>query len=93
MDWTRAWIGVVHGRRHAIGPDAEVTDDGAPALCGRWLSVVEDPADGVGSEGRAGHFRAASTATAKHRVHASFLAAGHTSERVRATLSSRRARR
>ena len=43
MDWTRLRSGWSHGRRHAIGPMAEVTEDGASALCGRWLSVIDDP--------------------------------------------------
>jgi hypothetical protein len=36
-----------------IGAD-ERADDGAPALCGRWLSVVGRRVDDVGSEGPAG---------------------------------------
>ena len=43
MEWTRLRSGWSHGRRHAIAPDGDVTDDGAPALCGRWLSVIDDP--------------------------------------------------
>jgi len=42
VNWTRLRSGWTHGRRHAIAPDEAVTHDGAPALCGRWLSVVDD---------------------------------------------------
>jgi len=44
VDWTRLRAGSARGRRHAIAPEAEVTEAGAAALCGQWLTEFDDRA-------------------------------------------------
>jgi hypothetical protein len=42
VDWARLRTGSSQGRRHTIAPDAELTESGSPALCGRWLTDIDD---------------------------------------------------
>jgi len=41
VDWTRLRAGTARGRRHAIAPDIELTEVGASALCGQWVTEFD----------------------------------------------------